>query len=114
MSNKEISFEEFLKVDIRVGKILKVQLNEKAKKPAYILDIDFGENIGIKKSSAQITENYQAEELLNKQICAVVNFPIKRVAGIKSEALVLAIVCKNTGAVLIEPTKPVMNGERLA
>lgn len=110
----EIEFQDFLKVDIRAGTVLSAKLNQKAKIPAYEIDVDFGSTLGIKKSSAQLTENYSAEELCGKQICAVVNFPMRRVAGVKSEVLILAIVCKNNGTILIQPSKLVTNGERLA
>jgi tRNA-binding protein len=109
----EISFDDFLKVDIRVGTVVSVKINQKAKKPAYILKVDFGEDIGIKTSSAQITENYTIEDMQNKQVIAVVNFPEKRIAGIKSEVLVLAIVCHENGTVLLEPSKRVKNGTRM-
>lgn len=114
MISSEIVFDDFMKVDIRVGTVVGTKLNEKARIPAYEMDIDFGEVIGVKKSSAQLTDNYESSELIGKQICAVVNFPPRRVAGVKSEVLVLAIVCKNSGTVLVEPNQPVTNGERLA
>ncbi|MDV2992422.1 MAG: putative chaperone CsaA [Chroococcidiopsis sp. SAG 2025] len=91
----EISFDDFLKVDMRVGTIIAVEDNLKAKKPAYILTIDFG-NLGQKMSSAQITDNYSKAELIGKQIIAVVNFPAKRVAGVKSEVLILGAVPKRS------------------
>lgn len=112
--SEEITIDDFIKVDIRVGTVLSAKLNSKARIPAYEMDIDFGDLIGIKKSSAQLTENYETSELVGKQICAVVNFPPRRVAGVKSEVLVLAIVCKDSGTVLIEPGSQVTNGERLA
>ncbi len=109
----EILFPDFLKVDIRVGQILEVTENKKARQPAYILTLDFGE-IGKKISSAQITENYSKEKLIGKQVVAIVNFAPKRVAGVKSEVLVLAAVCKTHGTVLLEPNLPVKNGTRIA
>ncbi len=109
---EEIAFSDFLKVDIRVGQIIELLDNPKARQPAYVLTIDFGE-FGKKTSSAQITENYSKEELLGKQIIAVVNFPVKRVAGVKSEVLVLAAVCKTHGTVLLEPNILVENGTRI-
>jgi tRNA-binding protein len=109
---QEITFSDFLKVDIRVGKILEATDNLKAKQPAYVLKIDFGE-LGLKTSSAQITQNYSKEELIGKQIIAVVNFSPKKVAGIKSEVLVLAAVCKIRGTVLLEPNADVENGIRV-
>ena len=114
LNSDEILFEDFLKVDIRVGKIISTSLNKKARNPAYVMKIDFGKELGIKTSSAQLTENYSEVDLIGKQICAVVNFPTRRIAGVKSEVLVLAIVCEKTGTVLIEPNIPVINGEKLA
>ena len=105
-------FETFMKLDIRVGTIIEVNNFEKAKKPAYKLKIDFGDEIGIKNSSAQITENYTKEDLLNKQILAVVNFPPKQVADFISEVLVLGVYTKNR-VVLIEPERKVNNADKL-
>ena len=105
-------FETFMKLDIRVGTIIEVNNFEKAKKPAYKLKIDFGDEIGIKNSSAQITENYTKEDLLNRQILAVVNFPPKQVADFISEVLVLGVYTKN-GVVLIEPERKVNNADKL-
>jgi tRNA-binding protein len=108
-----IQFEDFLKVDIRAGTIIEAKLNPQAKKPAYILRIDFGE-LGMKMSSAQITENYKPEQLIGKQIVAVTNFPVKRVAGIKSEVLVLACVDEpGAGVVLLQPSHAISNGCRV-
>ena len=106
-----VTFADFLKFDIRVGTIIKVDDFPKAKKAAYKLEIDFGE-LGIKKSSAQITELYQKSDLIGKQILAVVNFPPKQVADFLSEVLVLGVYSKK-GVVLIEPNMPVNNGEKL-
>lgn len=106
-----VTFDDFLKLDIRVGTIIKVEDFPKAKRPAYKLEIDFGE-LGIKKSSAQITDLYQKSELVGKQILAVVNFPKKQVADFMSEVLVLGVYSKD-GVVLIEPNKHVNNGEKL-
>lgn len=109
----EIAISDFLQVDIRVGQICQAVDNLKARKPAYVLTIDFGE-LGKKISSAQITDNYSKQELLNKKIVAVVNFAPKKIAGVKSEVLVLAAVCKVNGTVLIEPNQEVENGTRIA
>ena len=109
---EEIAYSDFLKVDIRVGTIIEAVDNLKARQPAYVLTIDFGE-LGQKTSSAQITQNYSKQELIGKQIVAVVNFPAKRVAGIKSEVLVLAAVC-SSGTVLLEPNIQVNNGARIS
>lgn len=110
--SEEINFSDFLKVDIRVGQIVEVTENLKAKKPAYVLKIDFGQ-LGHKTSSAQITQNYTKQELLGKQIVAVVNFLPKPVAVVKSEVLVLAAVCGVQGTVLLEPNLTVENGTRV-
>ena len=110
--SKNITFEDFLKVDMRVGKIIDAQINKKAIKPAFALKIDFG-NLGVKDSSAQITENYTAENLVGQQVIAVVNFPPKKVAGVKSEVLVLAAVCPNNGTVLLQPISEVRLGTRI-
>lgn len=106
-----VTFDDFLKLDIRVGTIIKVEDFPKAKRPAYKLELDFGE-LGVKKSSAQITDLYQKKELVGKQILAVVNFPKKQVADFMSEVLVLGVYSKD-GVVLIEPNKHVNNGEKL-
>ncbi len=106
------SFEDFMKLDIRVGTIIKAEVNEKAKKPAYKLWIDLGPEIGIKKSSAQITEMYQLNELYHKQVLAVINFKPKQIADFISEVLVLGIYSKH-GVVLITPDKKAQNGDKL-
>lgn len=106
------TFEDFMKLDIRVGEILKAEKFEKAKKPAYKLWIDFGDEIGIKKSSAQITECYEKDELVGKQILAVVNMPKKQIADFISEVLVLGVYAKE-GVVLIKPEKKVKKGDKL-
>ena len=109
---EEIAFSDFLKIDIRVGTIIAAIDNLKARQPAYVLTIDFGQ-LGKKISSAQITQNYSKEELIGKQIVAVVNFSPKRVAGVKSEVLVLAAV-STKGTVLLEPNLAVENGTRIS
>ena len=106
------AFEDFLKLDIRVGTVVECKEFAKAKKPAYQLKIDFGSEIGIKKSSAQITELYSADDLLGKQILAVVNFPPRQIADFMSEVLVLGTY-SNGGVVLITPDKEVKNGDKL-
>lgn len=106
------TFDDFMKLDIRVGTIIAAEIFEKAKKPAYQLKVDFGEQIGIKKSSAQITERYATEELIGKQVLAVVNFPPRQIANFMSEVLVLGTYSKE-GVVLITPDKPVSNGDKL-
>ena len=105
-------FDDFLKLDIRVGTIINAKIFEKAKKPAYQLEVDLGEKIGIKKSSAQITEQYTPEELIGKQVLAVVNFPPRQIANFMSEVLVLGTY-SDGGVVLITPDKAVTNGDKL-
>lgn len=105
-------FKDFLKLDIRVGEIIAAELFTEANKPAYKLKIDFGEEIGIKNSSAQITECYTKKDLLNKQILAIVNFPPKQIANFISEVLVLGTY-SNEGVVLITPDKKVEIGDKL-
>lgn len=107
-----ITFDEFMKADIRVGTIIEAKPFLKARKPAYQLKIDFGEEIGIKKSSAQITDVYKPENLINKQILAVVNFPSRQIADFMSEVLVLGTYSKQ-GVVLIRPDIEVKNGDKL-
>ena len=106
------TIEDFQKLDIRVGTILEAKEFEKAKKPAYKLKIDFGEEIGIKQSSAQITDLYHLEELKGKQILAVVNFPSRQIADFMSEVLVLGTYSK-AGVILITPDKTAENGDKL-
>jgi tRNA-binding protein len=106
---EEINFEEFQKVKILIGTILEARLNPNARNPAYVLRIDFGP-FGIKTSSAQITNNYQAESLISLQISAVVNFTAKRIAGVKSEVLILGAYSEDKGVVLLTPTESVEDG----
>lgn len=107
-----VTFDDFMKLDIRVGTITEAKIFEKAKKPAYQLIIDFGEEIGIKKSSAQITEVYNCDDLIGKQILAVVNFPPRQIADFMSEVLVLGTY-SDQGVVLIRPDISVNNGDKL-
>lgn len=109
----EIAFEDFSKVDIRIGTIIEVTDFPKAHKPAYKLTIDFGA-LGIKKSSAQITDLYTKEYLLNKQILAIVNFKKKQIANFLSECLVLGVANNNAEIVLLKPSKnSINNGEQV-
>ncbi len=108
-----INFDEFLKVDIRLGEIKSAEVFKEARKPAFILMIDFGEGIGVKKSSAQITENYSCEELIGKKVAAVVNFPPRQIGPIQSEVLTLGFSDKNSHVVLFSPDKEVPLGARL-
>ncbi len=106
----EISYEDFRKVSIHIGTILSVEENEKAHKPALVLDIDFGSKIGNKKTSAQITDYYNEQNLLGKQVIAVCNFPTKNIAGINSEVLILGAMEENGKVVLVHPSQKVDNG----
>lgn len=107
-----ISWEDFEKVDIRVGTITAVADFPQAKKPAYQLTIDFG-SLGIKKSSAQITSLYSADSLLMQQVIAVVNFPVKQIANFQSECLVLGIYNEKNEVVLLQPQQEVSNGSKI-
>ena len=107
-----ITWNDFEKIDIRVGTILTAQPFKKAKQPAYQLSIDFGD-IGIKKSSAQITHLYNMEDLIGKQIIAVVNFPPKQIANFFSECLVLGVYNNNKEVVLLAADKPIKNGNKI-
>jgi tRNA-binding protein len=108
-----IEFDDFLKVEICTGTITDAKLNPKARGSAYVLTIDFGEK-ETRVSSAQLTDNYTEEALVGKQVVAVMNFNPKRVAGIKSEVLILGAVCPENGVALLEPTFRVSNGARIA
>lgn len=111
---KTIDWGDFQKVELCVGTIIDVQDFPEAKKPAYKLLVDFGADIGIKKSSAQITDLYNKKELLNKQIIAVVNFPPKQIGPIMSECLVTGFVQEDGNVVLAVPDKATNNGVKLA
>ena len=106
----EINYEDFRKVDIRVGTVLSVKNNEKARQPALVLEVNFGGSIGVKNSSAKITHYYNSDNLVGKQIIAVCNFPTKNIAGVESEVLVLGAMEKDGKVVLIHPSKIVANG----
>ncbi|MDZ7747873.1 MAG: tRNA-binding protein [Halofilum sp. (in: g-proteobacteria)] len=108
-----IEFEDFARVEMATGTVIEARMNEKARQPAYILRIDFGPEYGERTSSAQLTANYSAAELAGRQVVAVMNFPAKRVAGVKSEVLVLGAESDHHGIVLLEPTFPVENGTRI-
>lgn len=109
-----ITFDDFLKVDIRSGTIISVEHFPEARKPAYKLQIDFGPEIGIKRSSAQVTEHYpNKEELIGKQVLAVVNFPAKQIGPFISEVLTLGVPDKDGKVILVAPQKNSPNGQRL-
>ena len=107
------SYSDFFKVDIRVGTILKAEENNILKKPSIILEIDFGEQIGIKKSSTQLQSNYTPQDLINKQIAAVINFSPKQIGKIISEVLVLGFPNNQNEPILISPDFKIENGGRL-
>lgn len=113
IASPTISWEDFTKVEIHTGTVIEAALNKKARVPAYVMKIDFGE-MGVKTTSAQITKNYLADELVGQQVVAVTNFPPKRIAGIKSEVLVLGAVCGDDDIILLQPTLKVQNGLRIA
>lgn len=108
-----ISYDDFTKIDIRVGTIVSVDDFPEARKPAYKLSIDFGGELGVKKSSAQITVHYKKEDLLGKQVIAVVNFPPRQIGPVKSEVLTLGLPDTDGSVVLLMPTKSVPNGGKL-
>ena len=111
-SGHQITWQDFEKIDLRAGTILEVNDFPQAKKPAWQLTIDFGE-LGIRKSSAQITELYEKQELIGKQVIAVVNFPPKQIADFFSECLVLGVYTDKKEVVLLTPDKPVGNGWKI-
>ena len=110
----EISYEDFKKVQIKIGTVLEVKKNEKARKPSLIIKIDFGKEIGIKQSSAQITHYYNSENLVGKQVIGVCNFPVKNIAGIISEVLVLGAIEEDGKVVLLHPSQKTDNGLDIA
>jgi len=108
-----ISFDDFLKVDIRVGRVTRVEPFPEARKPAFKLWIDFGPEIGARKSSAQITSRYAPEALVGRQVLAVVNFPPRQIGPFRSEVLVLGLADAEEEVVLVTPERPVPLGRRL-
>ena len=108
-----ISYSDFTKIEIRVGTIISAELNNKLQKPSFVLKIDFGNKIGIKKSSAQLTINYNIDQLIDKQIAAVINFPKKQIGDLISEVLVLGFPDDNNEPILISPDKKLVNGVQL-
>ncbi len=108
-----ISWNDFEKIDIRTGTIIEVNDFPKARKPAYKLQIDFGKELGIKRSSAQITARYEKKDLLNRQVISVVNFPPKQIGDFISECLVLGVYDENNDVILLQPGMAVTNGMKI-
>ena len=111
---EQITYDIFNKVDIRLGTVISVKKNEKARKPSLIVEVDFGKEIGIKQSSAQITHYYHEENLKEKQVIAVCNFPEKNIAGIVSQVLILGSVDKEGKVTLVHPSQKADNGLPIA
>ncbi len=109
----QIQFDDFLAVDIRVGRVVAARVNPAAIKPAYHLEIDFGGDAGVRHSSAQLTVHYTVESLIGREVVAVVNFAARRIAGVKSEVLVLGIPDENGAVVLLRPDQDVPLGGRM-
>ena len=108
-----IAYDDFAKVDVRAGTVRAAEPLAGARKPAYVLRIDFGPELGERRSSVQITRRYAAEALIGTQVCAVVNFPPKRIAGVQSEVLVLGMDDAGGNVIVVRPTYAVPNGRRL-
>ena len=111
---EQISYDIFDKVDIRIGTVLSVKKNVKARKPSLIIEVDFGAEIGIKQSSAQITDFYNEDNLKGKQVIGVCNFPEKNIAGVRSQFLVLGTLEEDGKVVLLHPSQPTKNGLKIA
>ena len=111
---EQITYDIFDKVDIRIGTVLSVKKNDKARKPSLIVEVDFGKEIGVKQSSAQITHYYNEENLKGKQVIGICNFPEKNIAGAKSQFLVLGALEEDGKVVLLHPSQPTKNGLKIA
>tara|TARA_B100000941_G_scaffold190024_1_gene136931 strand:- start:152 stop:493 length:342 start_codon:yes stop_codon:yes gene_type:complete len=107
---EQITYDTYDKVDIRVGTVISVKKNKKARKPSLVVEVDFGKEIGVKQSSAQITHYYNEENLVGKQIIGVSNFPEKNIAGVVSQVLILGSIDKEGKVVLVHPSQKVENG----
>ena len=107
---EQITYDTYDKVDIKVGPVISVKKNEKARKPSLVVEVDFGKEIGVKQSSAQITHYYNEENLVGKQVIGVCNFPEKNIAGVVSQVLILGSVDKEGKVVLVHPSQKVENG----
>ena len=111
---EQITYDIFDKVDIRIGTVISVKKNEKARKPSLVIEVDFGNEIGVKESSAQITHFYSEENLKGKQVIGICNFPEKNIAGIKSQFLVLGAIEEDGKVVLLHPSQKTKNGLKIA
>ena len=111
---EQITYDIFDKVDIRIGTVISVKKNEKARKPSLVIEVDFGNDIGVKESSAQITHFYSEENLKGKQVIGICNFPEKNIAGVKSQFLVLGALEEDGKVVLLHPSQPTKNGLKIA
>ena len=111
---EQITYDIFDKVDIRIGTVISVKKNEKARKPSLVIKVDFGPEVGIKQSSAQITHFYNSENLVGKQVIGVCNFPTKNIAGVVSEVLILGAIEKDGKVVLVHPSQKTDNGLDIA
>ena len=111
---EQITYDTFDKVDIRIGTVISVKKNEKAKKPSLVVEVDFGKEIGVKQSSAQITHYYNEENLKGKQVIAVCNFTEKNIAGVISQVLVLGAIDAEGKVILVHPSQKVENGLPIA
>ena len=107
---EQITYDIFEKIDIRLGTVLSVKKNERARKPSLVVEVDFGKEIGVKQSSAQITHYYNSENLVGKQVIGVCNFPEKNIAGIKSQVLILGSIDKDGKVTLLHPSQKSENG----
>ncbi|WP_415271445.1 tRNA-binding protein [Candidatus Pelagibacter sp. Uisw_121] len=107
---EQITYDDFDKIDIRVGTVISVKKNEKARKPSLVIEVDFGKEIGIKLSSAQITHYYNEENLKGKQVVGICNFPEKNIAGIVSQVLILGSIDKEGKVILLHPSQESKNG----
>lgn len=111
---EQITYDIFDKVDIRIGTVISVKKNEKARKPSLVIEVDFGNEIGVKESSAQITHFYSEGNLKGKQVIGICNFPEKNIAGVKSQFLVLGALEEDGKVVLLHPSQPIKNGLKIA
>ena len=111
---EQITYDIFDKVDIRIGTVISVKKNEKARKPSLVVEVDFGNEIGVKESSAQITHFYSEENLKGKQVIGICNFPEKNIAGVKSQFLVLGALEEDGKVVLLHPSRLTKNGLKIA